>query len=65
MPERIPPHRHCKECGKPVQLDEIFCSDKCETAFKTKLRTRRNRLYLFYMMAVLILIAAMLFLGYG
>ncbi len=64
MPEKIPPHKHCKECSKPIAMDETFCSVQCENAFRAKLKRRKNQLYLYYVLMVFILIAALIYLGY-
>lgn len=63
-PEKIAPHRHCKECGKPIPLEDTFCSDQCQATFRAKQRRRRNQLYFYYAMMVIILMAALVFLGY-
>ncbi len=64
MPDRIPPHRHCKECGKPISLDQTYCSNQCESASRAKLRRRRNQLYTYYLLMVILLLAALIYLGY-
>ncbi|HDI75230.1 MAG: DUF2116 family Zn-ribbon domain-containing protein [Thermoprotei archaeon] len=27
---KIPPHKHCKVCGKVISPDQDYCSSKCE-----------------------------------
>lgn len=41
-------HRHCKVCGKVVDADEEYCSDKCRTRREDAARSRRNFTYLLY-----------------
>ena len=64
MPEKIPPHKHCKECGKAIPIDATFCSSQCETQHRMKLRRRRNQLYTYYLMMILLLIVILVYLGY-
>ncbi len=65
MVEKVPPHRHCKECGRPIALEDKFCSEKCSSAFRGKLKRRKNQLYFYYAVTAMILIAALIYLGYG
>ncbi len=30
MPQKVPPHKHCKVCGKVIPPDQDYCSSKCE-----------------------------------
>ncbi|RAP48007.1 MAG: hypothetical protein BZ136_05615 [Methanosphaera sp. rholeuAM74] len=29
-------HRHCAICGRPIPMDESFCSDVCQEAYEMK-----------------------------
>ncbi|MEM3851442.1 MAG: DUF2116 family Zn-ribbon domain-containing protein [Methanomassiliicoccales archaeon] len=63
MNDRIPPHSHCRECGKAVAENTLYCSPKCEAAHKEKLRRRRNQLYTYYALLLVFLILALIALG--
>jgi len=30
MSQKVPPHKHCKVCGKVIPPDQDYCSSKCE-----------------------------------
>ncbi|MCL1811623.1 MAG: DUF2116 family Zn-ribbon domain-containing protein [Methanomassiliicoccaceae archaeon] len=32
QPERIPQHRHCRNCGKAFTGDGEFCGEECKTS---------------------------------
>ncbi|MCL4435192.1 MAG: DUF2116 family Zn-ribbon domain-containing protein [Thaumarchaeota archaeon] len=44
----IPPHSHCRVCGKSVPVNKEFCSKQCEeeAAKITQRNKRSSRLYL-------------------
>jgi predicted nucleic acid-binding Zn ribbon protein len=62
--QNIPPHRHCRECGKAISPDKQFCSQTCESSHKTKMRRRRNQLYTYYALLIIFLIIAFILLGF-
>jgi predicted nucleic acid-binding Zn ribbon protein len=44
---RIPDHRHCVICGRPVPPKEELCSDECRGVYQDRLkRERRSRVML-------------------
>ncbi|MEM0445077.1 MAG: DUF2116 family Zn-ribbon domain-containing protein [Nitrososphaerota archaeon] len=44
---RIPDHRHCTICGRPVPPQEEVCSPECRKTYEDRLRReRRTRLFL-------------------
>lgn len=63
MTERIPPHRHCKQCGKPVSMDETFCSNGCRDDYRNMLRKRKRQLYLYYVLIMIILLLALTYVS--
>ena len=65
MVERIPQHRHCKNCDKAVQVKDEFCDKDCEKSWKDKMHGKRRQLIYFYMLMVAIMIMAisLLYLG--
>jgi predicted nucleic acid-binding Zn ribbon protein len=49
---KIPPHKHCIWCGKAVDEDKRFCSNKCEEEFN-KAEKRRKRSFIIYMILLM------------
>lgn len=56
MVERVPQHRHCKECDRAVPSKDEFCDEKCEAAWKGKMKAKKRQLMYFYMLLVAIMI---------
>jgi predicted nucleic acid-binding Zn ribbon protein len=53
----VDPHRHCKVCGKPCNLDTEVCSKGCRRTFDQRRQTRQQYTYLMYgLMAFVVLI---------
>ena len=59
--QRIPPHQHCKICGKAVPLGRDSCSNECrEKSEKTQKKTKTlGRIYTIVL--VIVMAALMLF----
>lgn len=55
---RIPPHEHCKICGKAIPVGREVCSTECrEKDRKAQKRTKRmTRIYTFSFILLMILI---------
>lgn len=50
-------HRHCAICGKPIPMDESFCSDKCEDQYREKQKAMmKQRRILLLVIAVFVII---------
>ncbi len=62
MVDRIAQHRHCKECDKAIPYGDKFCDEKCESAWKGKMGSKKRQLIYFYLAMVAILVLA-IFLG--
>jgi predicted nucleic acid-binding Zn ribbon protein len=45
-PERIPQHRHCRECGKAFVGDGYFCSDECKGSAGAVAKKKIRKLFL-------------------
>jgi predicted nucleic acid-binding Zn ribbon protein len=58
MVERIPQHRHCKECDKAIPYKDKYCDEKCEAASKQRLQSKKRQLIYFYIAMVMILVLA-------
>ncbi len=63
MTEKIPQHRHCTKCGKAFLGEERFCSEGCKVSNNELLKKRKRQLLILYGMTVVVLIAALLFVG--
>ncbi|MBX8631419.1 MAG: DUF2116 family Zn-ribbon domain-containing protein [Thermoplasmata archaeon] len=59
MTERIPPHKHCRQCGNAISPDSTFCSDSCRDGYRAGLRRKKRQLYLYYLLLVVLLILAL------
>jgi len=44
--QKIPPHKHCKECGISISPDKVFCSKRCESAYENRLKKQRRMNYI-------------------
>ncbi|HML04636.1 MAG TPA: DUF2116 family Zn-ribbon domain-containing protein [Methanobacterium sp.] len=50
-------HKHCPMCGKPIPLDERFCSPKCEQTFTERQRkVAKTRKIIYIALAAFIII---------
>ena len=56
--ERIPQHRHCRNCGKAFTGGGDYCSEECENGRKDEIRKKKNRLIIIWVAAVLLMILA-------
>lgn len=65
MVERVPQHKHCKQCDKAIPYKDTYCDEKCETAWKTAMQAKKRQLIYFYglMVAVMVLAISLMFLG--
>lgn len=53
----IEAHRHCAICGKPIPMDESFCSDKCEEQYQARQKQMmKQRRILLIVIAVFVII---------
>jgi len=43
MPENLPDHTHCLECDSAIPEGRSFCSDKCESEHRARVRRQKNR----------------------
>ena len=56
--EKIPQHRHCKECGKAFVGTGLYCSEKCDEGRTNELRKKKNTLLLIWGAAFLMMVVA-------
>lgn len=53
----VDPHKHCVICNKPIPLDQVTCSEKCERVFaERQQKMRKNRLTLYLVFAAFIIV---------
>jgi len=57
MPGRLPPHSHCLNCELPIPEGDEFCSPDCETDFTTGNKKRQRRMFYFYLIAIVAMVA--------
>ena len=61
--ERIPQHRHCLGCGKAFTGDGQYCSESCENGKKDEIRKKKNGLIVIWVVALLMMLYAIFFMG--
>ncbi|TET90572.1 MAG: DUF2116 family Zn-ribbon domain-containing protein [Methanomassiliicoccales archaeon] len=61
MPERLPQHKHCLNCGRAVSASKDFCSDDCEEDRIGMLRRKRRQLLILYVGSIIVLLMAVIF----
>lgn len=53
----IDPHKHCPICGTPIPLDELVCSEECQTVWNQRLaKTRKSRIILLILLVIFIVV---------
>ena len=62
MSEKLLQHKHCRHCGKAINVKDEFCDDSCRTTHMSMLRSKRNQLYILMAIAIGLMIMT-LFLG--
>ncbi len=63
LAERVPAHRHCKQCSRPVSMEDTFCSSGCEADFRNGLRRKKRQLYLYYLLIIMLLFLTLAYVG--
>ena len=48
MALRLPDHGHCEQCGDPVKLGNVFCSEDCENEFNEETKAAKRKDLMFY-----------------
>jgi predicted nucleic acid-binding Zn ribbon protein len=56
----VVPHKHCIVCGKVVETDQVYCSDKCKMEMERERRRQRN--FMIFMIFLLFIFLAFIFL---
>ncbi|RLF13905.1 MAG: DUF2116 family Zn-ribbon domain-containing protein [Thermoprotei archaeon] len=52
----IPPHNHCRVCGKVIPADAEFCSPKCEEEYMSRRKELDNLRRWFILLSSVLLI---------
>jgi predicted nucleic acid-binding Zn ribbon protein len=63
MAERIPQHKHCRQCGKAFIGDGQYCSVECSNQGKDILKKRKRQLIILYVLTMFILAVAVIAMG--
>ncbi len=59
--ERIPQHRHCLTCGRAFTGGGDYCSEACENGKKDEIKSKRNKLIIIWVIAVIMMVFAYFF----
>ena len=52
MSEKLLQHKHCRNCGKAVQVESDYCNDRCKDQHHQMLKKKRNQLYMLMILAL-------------
>ena len=52
MGEKLLQHKHCRNCGKAVNVDDKYCNDNCQEEHYALLKRKRNQLYILMILAI-------------
>lgn len=61
----IPIHKHCFNCGKPVDIEKDICSDKCQEEWDRMLKRKKMLTYLPIIGGVLLILFYILIMSQG
>ncbi|MGC8568835.1 MAG: DUF2116 family Zn-ribbon domain-containing protein [Nitrososphaeria archaeon] len=56
----IPPHSHCKVCGKAIPEGQIYCSRECREKDLAAQRRERNLMWGFYALFIGLLVVTLI-----
>jgi predicted nucleic acid-binding Zn ribbon protein len=59
MTERIPNHKHCRQCGKAFIGEDNYCSEECKGTSKGTLQKKKRQLMILYVITFVVLILAL------
>ncbi len=63
-PDRIPQHRHCRNCGRAFSGEGDYCSKDCEDSKRSELKKKKNILIVIWVIAVLMMVYAIMTMGW-
>ncbi|MDR3074411.1 MAG: DUF2116 family Zn-ribbon domain-containing protein [Candidatus Methanoplasma sp.] len=58
QPEKIPQHKHCRNCGKAFTGDGLFCGEDCRGSAGSEAKKKIRKLFLVWLLIVGVTIAA-------
>jgi len=65
MMEKIPQHKHCSSCSKAFIGEGRYCSTECKNAGEELLKRRKRNLIVLYVLTLMILSVAVIFMAIG
>ncbi|MDR1404250.1 MAG: DUF2116 family Zn-ribbon domain-containing protein [Candidatus Methanoplasma sp.] len=57
QPEKIPQHRHCRNCGKAFAGDGQFCGEECKGSAGTDAKKKIRKLFFAWILIVGVTVA--------
>jgi len=64
MTEKIPQHRHCRNCGRAFIGQDSYCSEECKSSSNSVMKKKKNQLLLLYVFSFVVLILMLLLVGF-
>lgn len=58
QPEKIPQHRHCRNCGKAFVGDGQFCGNECKETAGSGAKKKVRKLFILWIAIVLVTVVA-------
>jgi len=52
QPEKIPQHRHCRNCGKAFVGEGEFCNDECKNTAGSGAKKKIRKLFIVWLVIV-------------
>ncbi|MEM4311083.1 MAG: DUF2116 family Zn-ribbon domain-containing protein [Nitrososphaerales archaeon] len=56
---KIPPHTHCRICGKAIPVNREYCSNECKDK-ETKMQKRNKRMQTLFIIIILVFFILMM-----
>ncbi len=64
MGDKLLQHKHCRNCGKAVNIDKDYCNDRCKDQHHDMLKKKRNQLYILMALAMGLMFVTLLLGGF-
>ncbi len=64
MTEKIPQHRHCRNCGRAFIGQDAYCSEECKSSSNSVMKKKKNQLLILYVFSFVVLILMLLLVGF-
>ena len=59
MAEKLLQHKHCRNCGKAIPADEIFCDTVCKGQHTEMMKKKKNQMMIMMFFAVAMMFYAL------